>query len=176
MSCSSGPIQSTAHWPLAELRHATSEMFKPRAAPAAAITGTRPRRGNRAAGGNSRTPLGRSSGGAWRAVDRSAIEAAPFLVVEHRRSHLNRYVTAGHRYMESLTHSVATSTDHGQRNGAFQDRAVIGRGNVTDGLEGRREAGRWGDLCSFLQHDLRRHARKSHELLSIRGHHGGPHQ
>src|SRR4051794_34654735 len=176
MSCSSGPIHSTARWPLAELRHATSEMFKPRAAPAAAITGTRPRKVNRAAGGNSRTPFGRSSGGAWRAVDRSAIQAAPFLVVEHRRSHLNGYVTAGHRHIESLTRSVATSTDHGQRNGAFQDGAVIGRGNVTDGFEGRREAGRRSDLRSFLQHHSRVHGRESHELLSFRRHHGWPHQ
>ena len=69
-------------------------------------------------------------------MDRSAIQAAPFRVVEHGRSHLHGNVTAWHRHVKSLAHALATAADHRERDRALQNSAVVGRSNMTDGLKG----------------------------------------
>jgi len=127
---------------------------------------------NRESGGNRRTPLGKSSAGGWR----SAIEAAPFLVVEHRRSHLDRDITARHGYIQGLAHSIASATDHRKRNGAFESYAVIGGCNVSERFEGWGESRGRGNLRAFFQDYLRIHRGEPYELLSIGRAHGRPHQ
>src|SRR5579872_488613 len=99
---------------------------------------------------------------------RSDMQTAPGRIVEDGRCDLHRDFPVRHRDVECLSDAATSTRDQRQRDGTFEYRTVVGRGDMPERTEGRPYALRGADLRALLEHHLRVVCGQADELLALR--------